>query len=165
MQALPLLSFIAILYPSMASLAQQPSAPPRTDSALTRTDTLGGGNILVTRDSRYDLMVRRQADYNEKINLTRKYSHGFRIQVLNTTDRSQATAVKTKLLELYPDEKVYLFYQDPYFKVRFGNFRNRSDADDFQKQLDKLYPGVFVIPSPIEPKPEWLKESTGDGPK
>lgn len=163
MQLLPLLGFLAFLYPSENSYGQQPVAYPKPDSALTRTDTISGGNITVTRDSRYDLMARKQAEYNEKINLTRKYSHGFRIQVLNTTDRNQATAVKTKLLELYPAERVYLFYQEPYYKVRFGNFRTRSDADDFQKQLDRLYPGVFVIPSAIEPKPEWLKES-GDGP-
>ncbi|HTC21187.1 MAG TPA: SPOR domain-containing protein [bacterium] len=123
-----------------------------------KTDTVG--NITVTRDSRYDLLVRKQAEYNEKVNLTRKFSHGFRIQVLNTGDRNQATAVKTKLLQTFPQEKVYLFYQEPNFKVRFGNFRTQNDAEEFLKKIDQLYPGSFVIPSPIEPKPEWFREAS-----
>jgi hypothetical protein len=125
----------------------------------TKTDTLAGGQLLVSRDVRLDLLIKKQAEYNEKMNLVRKFSHGYRIQIINTTDRAEAINVKTKLLQEFPEEKVYLLYQEPYFKIRFGNFRNRSDADDYQLKLNKLYPGVFVIPSAIEPKPEWFKEA------
>jgi hypothetical protein len=135
----------------------------RTVAQVVQTDTLQAGNIKVYQDNRMATLEKKQAEYNEKMNLTRKYSHGFRIQVLNTTDRNEATAVKTKLLQLFPGEKVYLLYQEPYFRVRFGNFRKQSDADDFLQQINKLYPGVFLIPSPIEPKPEWLKEGAEDG--
>jgi hypothetical protein len=134
-----------------------------TIAQTTQTDTLSGGSIIVHQDSRIDLLVKKQAEYNEKVNLTRKFSHGFRIQVLNTTDRNEATAVKTKLLQAFPGEKVYLLYQEPYFKIRFGNFRNRPEAEDFLKQIEKLYPGIFVIPSPIEPKPEWFREGAEEG--
>jgi hypothetical protein len=130
---------------------------------VIQTDTLAGGNILVNEDARLDLLIKKQADYNEKVNLTRKFSTGFRIQVINTTNREEAVTAKTKLLEQFPEEKVYLLYQEPYFKVRFGNFRNRSDAEEYEKQLDNLFPGVFIIPSSIEPKPEWFKEAAGDG--
>jgi hypothetical protein len=126
---------------------------------IIQTDTLAGGSILVYQDARLDLLIKKQADYNEKMNLTRKFSTGFRIQVVNTTDRTEAVTAKTKLLQQFPEEKVYLLYQEPYFKVRFGNFRSRSDAEQYQQQLDKLFPGVFIIPSPIEPKPEWFKEA------
>lgn len=125
-----------------------------------RTDTISGGNIVVARDARMDLLIQKQAEYDQKVNLTRKYSHGFRIQVLNTTDRSEAISTKTKLLQLFPQEKVYLLYQEPYFKVRLGNFRDRGEADSQLQQLNIQFPGSFVIPSAIEPKPEWLKGST-----
>lgn len=133
-------------------------------AAGVRVDTLQAGNVLVYRDSRFDLLVRKQAEYNEKVNLTRKYSHGFRIQVLNTTDRADAVSTKTKLLQLFPEEKVYLLYQEPYFKVRVGNFRDRGEADGALQELGKSFPGSFVIPSAIEPKPEWLKETGDNGP-
>lgn len=133
-------------------------------AAAQTIDTTSGGNILVYRDSRFDLLVRKQAEYNERINLTRKYSHGFRIQVLNTQDRAAAIGAKTKLLQLFPSEKVYLLYQEPNFKVRWGNFRERADADAQLDQITRQFPGSFVIPSPIEPKPEWLKEAGDSGP-
>jgi hypothetical protein len=130
---------------------------------VIQTDTLAGGNILVYRDSRLDLLIQKQADYNGKMNLVRKFSTGFRIQVVNTTDRAEAVSAKTKLLAQFPEEKTYLIYQEPYFKVRFGNFRSRSDAEEYQERLNNLFPGVFIISSPIEPKPEWFKEAAGDG--
>jgi hypothetical protein len=129
-----------------------------------RTDTTAGGTVVVERDARTDLLIRKQAEYNERINLTRKYSHGFRIQVLNTTDRSEAINTKTRLLQLFPQDKVYLLYQEPYFKVRLGNFRDREEADSELQQMNKQFPGSFVIPSAIEPKPEWLKEATDNSP-
>src|ERR1700743_3604672 len=98
---LPLLALLALL-------------PPPAVAQTALIDTTAGGNILVYRDSPFDLLVRKQAEYNERINLTRKYSHGFRIQVLNTSDRAAAISIKTKLLQLFPSEKVYLLYQEPY---------------------------------------------------
>lgn len=148
---------IGVLFLWMLSAACAQNAAAQTP----RVDTIGGGNVLVYRDSRFDLLIRKQAEYNERGNLTRKYSHGFRIQVLNTSDRGEAIGTKTKLLQLFPGEKVYLLYQEPYFKVRLGNFRDRDEADSELQQLAKQFPGSFVIPSAIEPKPEWLKE-TGD---
>ncbi|TDW99160.1 sporulation related protein [Dinghuibacter silviterrae] len=145
-------------------VAAQAAAGASPGGPAFRTDTIGGGTIIVARDTRTDLLIRKQADYNEKVNLTRKYSHGFRIQVLNTTDRSEAITTKTRLLQLFPQEKVYLLYQEPYFKVRLGNFRDREEADAGLQQLNKQFPGSFVIPSAIEPKPEWLKEATDNSP-
>ena len=42
------------------------------------------------------------------------------------------------LLENFPDEKTYVLYQSPYFKVRIGNFVNRNDAENFKKELSLL---------------------------
>jgi hypothetical protein len=123
--------------------------------AQTRVDTLANG-ILVETDMRYALLAEKRAEINRKAaairNLPKK---GFRIQVLNTTSRTEALDAKARLLTLYPDHKTYLMYQAPYFKLRIGNFVERKDADALRKELLKLFPtGVFVIPSEIELKPE-----------
>ena len=68
-------------------------------------------------------------------------------------------AAKSKLLTLYPDQKTYLMYQAPYFKIRIGNFVERAEADDLKKELARMFPtGVFVIPSDIEYKAPPEKE-------
>lgn len=130
--------------------------------AQTVTDTLKNG-VLVTKDARYDLLVEKKAEINKKAADFKKGTKGFRIQVLNTTDRTQALNAKSRLLSLYPEHKTYLMYQAPYFKLRIGNFEDRKPAEDLKKELNKLFPtGVFVIPSEIEYKPEKEKEETSN---
>jgi hypothetical protein len=129
--------------------------------AQTETDTLKNG-VQVTKDTRYDLLVEKKAEINKKAVDFKKGTKGFRIQVLNTTDRTQALNAKSKLLSLYPEHKTYLMYQAPYFKLRIGNFEERKEADALKKELNKLFPaGVFVVPTEIEFKPEKEKDETG----
>jgi hypothetical protein len=117
------------------------------------TDTLAGG-IVVVKDARYELLSRKKAEINKKAVASKIPTKGYRIQVLNTTNRNDALSAKGRLLSLYPDHKTYLMYQAPYFKLRIGNFVERKDADALKKELGKLFPtGVFVIPSDIEAKP------------
>lgn len=127
-------------------------------NAQTVVDTIGS-NVFVVKDSRLDLLVKKKAEINKKAADAKRPTKGFRIQVLNTTDRNQALAAKSKLLTLYPDQKTYLMYQAPYFKIRIGNFVERAEADDLKKELARMFPtGVFVIPSDIEYKAPPEKE-------
>ncbi len=126
--------------------------------AQTVIDTVGT-NVFVIKDSRLDLLVKKKAEINKKSADAKKPTKGFRIQVLNTTDRTQALAIKSKLLSLYPDQKTYLMYTAPYFKIRIGNFVERGEADELKKELARMFPtGVFVIPSEIEYKAPPEKE-------
>lgn len=121
-------------------------------NAQAVVDTISS-TVYVVKDSRFDQLISKKAEINKKAADARKPTKGFRIQVLNTTDRNQALAVKSRLLTLYPDQKTYLMYQAPYFKLRIGNFVERSEADELKKELAKLFPtGVFLIPSDIEYK-------------
>ncbi len=122
------------------------------------TDTVNS-NVFVVKDSRIDLLAKKKAEINKKAADARRPTKGYRIQVLNTTDRTQALAAKSKLLAQYPDHKTYLMYTAPYFKIRIGNFVERGEADELKKELAKMFPtGVFVIPSDIEYKAPPEKE-------
>lgn len=112
-----------------------------------------GDTIIVHKDSRLDVLTEKQAAINK---VTSRMSgnglfKGYRLQVLNTRNRDDAFKLKTTLLENFPDEKVYVLYQSPYFKVRVGNFVNRSDAEDFKKDLS-LYitQPAYVVDDLIE---------------
>jgi SPOR domain len=129
-----------------------------TGLAQVNADTLKNG-VVVMKDARINTLLKKQADINKKVIESKKPTKGFRIQVLNTTDRNQALSAKSKLLSLYPEHKVYLMYQAPYFKIRFGNFADRNDANNLKKELSRMFPaGVFIIPSEIEIKQEKERE-------
>ena len=55
------------------------------------------------------------------------------------------------MLSRFNDQKAYLTYHSPYFKVRVGNFIKKEDAEKFRQQLNKYYPqGVYVVEDAIE---------------
>ena len=109
--------------------------------------------IIVHKDPRLDLLNTRQAAVNKltsKMTSTGQYK-GYRLQVLTTRSREEAFKLKTGLLRKFPDQKTYLVYQSPYFKVRIGNFANMEDAVNFKKQLSKVYPQpAYVVEDIIE---------------
>ena len=115
--------------------------------------------IIVHKDPRIDVLTAKQAAINKVTAhmASNGMFKGYRLQVLNTRSRDEAFKMKATLLENFPDQKAYVLYQSPYFKVRIGNFVNRSDADNLSKEVSSyLSQPAYVVQDLIEyiPKPE-----------
>ena len=122
--------------------------------AQMKRDTLGNG-IIIIKDIRYDSLSRKKAEINKKATIARTPVKGYRLQIINSTDRIEALDAKSKMLSLYPQHKLYLLYQAPYFKLRMGNFKEYAEATALKKEINDLFPkGITIIPSNIEYKPE-----------
>lgn len=111
--------------------------------------------IIVHKDPRLDLLVKKQATINEVTSRdSRRTDKGFRLMIISTNNRDEAIAAKTKIYTFFPDLKAYMWYQSPYFRVKAGNFKDRKDAEAFQKRLNTYFPkGVFIMKDIIEVKP------------
>jgi SPOR domain len=97
--------------------------------------------ITVVKDPRLDMLLRKQAELNKEVDkINNKTGPGYRIMVVNTNDRTKALEVKSRMMSDFPDEKSYLIYQSPYFKILIGNFRTRQEAEPFQKKILEIYP-------------------------
>ena len=123
-------------------------------SSIWATDS-----VIVRKDARLDVLTAKQIAINKRSTMLTSSGQykGYRIQVVSTTNRDQAFKIKTDLLMKYPDEKTYVMFQSPYFKVRIGNFLKRVDAEKFRKELNKAFPqGVFIVEDAIDytPPPE-----------
>ena len=117
--------------------------------------------VIIHKDARIDLLVRKQAQINEEwAKENKRTMKGFRLMVINTNKRDEAIAAKTKVYTFFPELKSYLLYQTPYFKLKAGNFKTRDEADDYRKRLNAFFPkGVFIISDIIEIKPDKNKET------
>ncbi|MBC8033653.1 MAG: SPOR domain-containing protein [Chitinophagaceae bacterium] len=117
-----------------------------------QTDT---GSVIVRRDPRIDLLIRKQAQINEETTRSsRRSGPGYRIQVISTTDRSKAIAAKTRIYQVYPELKPYFLYQSPYYRLKVGNFKTYAEAEDYISPLTREFPGtVFVVKDTIERDP------------
>ena len=127
-------------------------------SVAKAQDTLATGTITYTLDPRLETLGNKMAEYNDALAATAaRTAKGYRLMVLSTSDRNEALNLRTRLLQLYPDQKVYMIFQSPYIKVKFGNFLEKKDAERTKKQLNdtKVVTGnIYVVAEKIEIKPE-----------
>ncbi len=109
--------------------------------------TVDTSSVIVHKDPRLDLLVKKQIQINEETSReARRVGKGFRLLVINTNNRDEAIAAKTKVYTYFPELKSYLLYQSPYFKLKVGNFKERKDAEAYQKKTEKYFPkGVFIM--------------------
>ncbi|MEP7111170.1 MAG: SPOR domain-containing protein [Ferruginibacter sp.] len=144
---------VAILFLSAGLIKAQPIGPG--DSTLTP------GKVMVFKDSRLDILAKKEAEFNEALALGPKAAKGFRLMVLNTNDRAQAMNLRARLLQRFPEQKVYMSFQPPYIKLKFGNFLEKTEADQYKKEItnNKLVTtNIYLVPEIIEIKSGQNKE-------
>jgi hypothetical protein len=114
------------------------------------------GGVVVNKDPRIDLLIKKQVDINEETTRdTRRTAPGYRIQVINSNDRNKVFAVKAKIYQLYPELKPYLMYQPPFYKLKVGNFKTKEEAEEYRVELSRQFPtGLYIVRDVIEVKPD-----------
>ncbi len=113
-----------------------------------------GKSAHVTRDPRVDVLVDKQIELNGEAIKGRTITlQGFRLLMITTNKRDMALEIKSRLMKNYPDQKTYLFYQSPNFKVQFGNFRSYKEAEKAKNELESMFgKDMIIVPSKIEIK-------------
>jgi hypothetical protein len=116
--------------------------------------SIDNSRVSVQKDPRIDWLIKKQIQVNEETSRqARRQDKGFRLLVISTTLREEALAAKTKVYSYFPELKAYLFHQSPYYRVKAGNFKERKEAEQYQRRLELLFPkGVFIVNDVIEVK-------------
>jgi len=121
-------------------------------------DTASVVKVKIVKDPRLDVLARAEAEINNRAN---RFTKGFRLFVLKSNDKEYAMKVRSYLLQNYPDEGIYMSYQSPFIKMRFGDFEDKKEAEKVRDQIMKsgvVTGGVYVVPDTIELKPDKIKE-------
>lgn len=119
------------------------------------------GVVTVQKDDRIDILGSKMAEYNKNLAVKPRSSKGYRLMLLSTSDRNLAMQVRTKLLQQFPSQAVYMSFQSPYIKLKFGNFEDRGEAERLRKTIlsKKMVPGnVYIVSENIELKPKEEEE-------
>ncbi len=126
----------------------------------TWKNTAENNTVIVHKDPRLDLLVKKQVEINELTSReARRIGKGYRLLVVNTSKRDEAIEAKSKVYSHFPELKSYLIYQSPYFKLKVGNFKERKEAEDYQNKLKRHFPnGVFIMNDVIEIKLDHEKD-------
>jgi hypothetical protein len=150
-----ILFFIAVILIAVNSYSQQDTTWKKASDS---------SSVVIHKDSRLDLLVKKQAQINEETSRdARRVAKGFRLMIITTNNREEAIAAKTTVYTYFPELKAYMWHQSPYYKLKVGNFKERKEAESYQKKLSIYFPkGVFIMPDKVEVKPGKASESEID---
>ena len=92
-------------------------------------------------------LIRRLIDNYMARNHTKKMQ-GYRVRIFSDNSQSARQRIyetEAAFRELYPGVPTYTSYQDLYFKVTVGDFRTRTDAMRFLSNIQRNYPGAYIV--------------------
>ena len=126
-------------------------------------DTVIEGKVTIYKDSRLNILAKKEAAFNEAngYSLGPRSAKGYRLMLLSTNDRPAAMRLRAQLLQRFPEQKVYMSFQPPYIKLRFGNFVDKADADKYKKEITRtklVTNNIYLLNETIEVKPDKDKE-------
>ena len=139
---------IVVEQPAQAEQTEQPT-PPRKEirQALAETKFL---DSLATISGK--VVVREQGDaatiVDANLHQEAKAINGYRIVIFMSNKhsaRQDAIATQQQFVELYPNEGVYLSYENPYFKVTVGNCLSAEEAVMLWNKVQGTFDRAFVI--------------------
>ena len=82
------------------------------------------------------------------INAKSKKTSGYRIQ-LYYGNREEAIRLKAQFIDTYKYDRIYVDYEQPYFKTKIGDFRTSLEAEKVLRSLGEYCKGCFVVADQI----------------
>lgn len=114
-------------------------------------------NVVIMKDRRIDVLGTKMYEYNHALSKNIRSGKGYRLMLLSTNDRNEAMQLRARLLQQYPEHKIYMIYQNPFIKLKMGNFVEKDDAEKLRKELQSyrvVSGNIYIVPETIEIKPQ-----------
>ncbi len=89
--------------------------------------------------------VRKLMDKFEAIGKSETTIDGWRIKIINTTDRREMERAKFKFNNLFPKRKSNSSYENPYYSIRTGAYENRIDLEPFLVELKEHFRNAIPV--------------------
>ena len=78
-----------------------------------------------------------------------KTKSGFRLQIFESSSVEEANRLLNKNRKVLKDS-LYLIFEAPLYKLKYGNYINKTDAENAKKQLlRKGYKNIWIVRSRI----------------
>lgn len=103
------------------------------------------GSIKIIQSPEIDSLIQQHIEYN----FYKTKLPGYRVQIYFGNQRTKANDTKEDFMKKYPDEEVYLIYQQPNYKVRVGDFKTRLEAYRFYRKIVSDYSTTFIVKDEI----------------
>jgi hypothetical protein len=99
-------------------------------------------NVTVHKDNRIE-------ELNKTFSTTFSLK-GFRIQIYSGNKRQPANQARATFLKAHPKTKAHLNYDQPYYKVRVGDFRTKLEAFKYKNVIAHEFPNCFIVKDELD---------------
>ncbi len=82
---------------------------------------------------------------------------GYRVQIHSGNKRQPANQARASFLRVHPKTKAHLDYEQPYYKVRVGDFKTKLEALKYKNFIAEEFPNSFIVKDEIDPN-ELIKD-------
>lgn len=116
--------------------------------ASAQAPVSGSERSYVIQDERINELLRAHRQVNQRIG-----TQGFRVQIYTDSgnrSKLRTDRVKAEFDAKYPRLRSYISYDEPYYRLRVGDFRTRLDAQRFLNDITSAYPVAHIIPDRIQ---------------
>jgi len=77
---------------------------------------------------------------------------GYRIQIMYANNRDETNLAKAKFYQLFPAIRAYVIYEQPYYKLRVGDFKNKLQLTKGMSLITPIYSGCFTVKDDVKIK-------------
>lgn len=127
---------------SVVGLAQAQGLDNFKD-ALSQSADLNGASVEI-----YESQSAKEALNRIGQNSRKRSFLGYRIGIFfdnGASARDNANEAKTLFEENFPNEKLYMVYENPYFKVSVGNCVTQEEAVILLDKVQKVFPKAYLM--------------------
>lgn len=162
------LHVLVIIVVSAFSAATGATMIQERDNSMLRSDTVNMDNILMdtlSTDTVFEMepeeihplywdYVKQNHKIEHLLHLQRDLNSeqrgipGYRVHLyMDSGNRARLNTQHEQAAfeEKYPLQRSYIVYEEPYFKLRAGDFRTRLDARRFLEKIRRDYPAAYIV--------------------
>ena len=92
-----------------------------------------------------EIEIAKALEYYKTLANSTDHINGWRIQLINTDNRRQMEAAKTKFSSQYPYLKLTWEHVQPYYKVKVGAYKDKMELEAFLRELKSEFPRAIPI--------------------
>lgn len=116
--------------------------------SIAQSSMIVNDKVSITSNFDLDFVMNAHLDKNEHYDL----ADGYRIQIANSSNREEVYAKKADVYTNFTAFKAYIVYDQPYYKLRIGDFKSKMEARKFLDQIILVYPTAFLVRDEIKIK-------------
>ena len=124
---------------------------------FSQNNTSFNPNIHIAPEPQWPQFINPLLDYGSMVNIDKSLDsnlaeiEGFRVQVFATQDRNKADELQEQLTLKF-NEKNYIIFEAPNYKLRIGDFLDRDEAEKLRMKLVvNNFPSSWIVRTRILP--------------